>query len=196
MSLKSICVYCGSSLGTRPVYLEAAQAFGRALVEAGCSLVFGGGRVGLMGTIADAVLEAGGRAVGVIPQLLLEKEVGHTGLSELHVVADMHERKKMMADLSDAFVALPGGAGTLEELFEVFTWAQLGYHAKGIGLLDIDGYYRPLVSMLEHTVNEGFMQRAYLDILQIDAQPDALISKLRSYRPSRRDKWASEREAV
>lgn len=194
--MKSICIYCGSSPGARPVYAQAAKAFGQALVAAGCSLVYGGGRVGLMGMLADEVLAAGGRAVGVIPKLLVDKEIGHTGLSELHVVSDMHQRKKLMADLAGAFVAMPGGAGTLEELFEVYTWAQLGYHAKPIGLLDIEGFYQPLVAMLDHTVREGFLQRTYLDMLQVDAQPSALIDKLRRYRPSGRDKWATEREAV
>ncbi len=194
--MKAICVYCGSSVGVKPIYAQAAQEFGRALVEAGCSLVYGGGRVGLMGVIADEVLAAGGRVVGVIPELLVDKEVGHKGLTELHVVPDMHQRKRMMADLSDAFVALPGGAGTLEELFEVYTWAQLGYHQKAIGLYDIGGYYAPLIAMLEHTVSEGFMQQAYLNILQIDADARSLIEKLRGYSPTGRDKWATQREAV
>ena len=194
--MKSICVYCGSSLGAKPLYAEAARAFGRALVDANCTLVYGGGRVGLMGVLADEVLAAGGHAVGVIPKLLVDKEVGHPGLSELHVVPDMHHRKKMMADLSDAFVALPGGAGTLEELFEVYTWAQIGYHAKPIGLLDVQGYYEPLVGMLEHTVSEGFMQQRYFDILQIDSHGEALIDKLRRYLPPGPDKWATQREAV
>jgi uncharacterized protein (TIGR00730 family) len=194
--MKSICVYCGSSLGAKPVYAEAVRAFARSLVEAGCTLVYGGGRVGLMGALADEVLAAGGHAVGVIPELLLDKEVGHRGLSELHVVPDMHQRKKMMADLSDAFVALPGGAGTLEELFEVYTWAQLGYHAKPIGLLDIDGYYAPLVAMLMHTVREGFMQQRYLDALHIDSQAADLLDKLRRCRAADLDKWATGREAV
>ncbi|HTH73489.1 MAG TPA: TIGR00730 family Rossman fold protein [Trinickia sp.] len=194
--MKSICVYCGSSMGAKPEYAQAAQAFGRALVDAGCSLVYGGGRVGLMGVIADEVLAAGGRVVGVIPELLVDKEVGHQGLTELHVVPDMHHRKRMMADLSDAFVALPGGAGTLEELFEVFTWAQLGYHKKAIGLYDISGYYAPLTAMLEHTVREGFMQKAYLDMLQIDADARSLLGKLRAYHPPGLDKWATQREAV
>jgi hypothetical protein len=194
--MKSICVYCGSSIGAKPIYAQAAQAFARALVQAGCSLVYGGGRVGLMGVIADEVLAAGGRAVGVIPELLVDKEVGHTGLSELHVVPDMHQRKRKMADLADAFVALPGGAGTLEELFEVYTWAQLGYHNKAIGLYDIGGYYAPLVGMLQHTVREGFMQQGYLNVLQIDTDANALLDKLRRYQPPGRDKWATQREVV
>jgi uncharacterized protein (TIGR00730 family) len=193
--MKSVCVYCGSAFGSKPVYARATQAFGRALVNAGLTLVYGGGRVGLMGTIADEVLAAGGRVIGVIPELLVDKEVGHTGLSELHVVPDMHQRKKMMADLSDAFVALPGGAGTLEELFEIYTWAQLGYHKKAIGLYNIGGYYDPLITMLEHTVDEGFMQRAYLDTLQIDTDSSALIDKLKHYRPASVDKWTAKAES-
>lgn len=194
--MKSVCVYCGSSLGAKPIYAQTARAFGRALVADGCSLVYGGGRVGLMGVIADEVLAAGGRVVGVIPELLVSKEVGHLGLTELHVVPDMHQRKKMMADLSDAFVALPGGAGTLEELFEVFTWAHLGYHSKAVGVCNVDDYYAPLIAMLEHTVQEGFMQQTYLDILQIDSQVSPLLQKLRRYRPPGRDKWATQRDIV
>ncbi|TDN70947.1 TIGR00730 family Rossman fold protein [Paraburkholderia sp. BL10I2N1] len=194
--MKSVCVYCGSSDGVKPLYAEAARAFGRAIVEARLALVYGGGKVGLMGVIADEVMAAGGRAIGVIPELLVNKEVGHEGLTELHVVPDMHQRKKMMADLSDAFIAMPGGAGTLEELFEVYTWAQLGYHQKPVAVLNIDGYYDPLISMLQHTVQEGFMRQTYLDILQIDSDPVSLISKLQRYLPPARDKWADNREAV
>jgi uncharacterized protein (TIGR00730 family) len=194
--MKAVCVYCGSSDGARPLYAEAAKAFGRALVKADLALVYGGGKVGLMGVIANEVMAAGGRAIGVIPELLVNKEVGHDGLTELHVVPDMHQRKKMMADLSDAFVAMPGGAGTLEELFEVFTWAQLGYHQKPVAVLNIDGFYDPLVSMLRHTVDEGFMQQKYFDILQIDADPEALIGKLQRYQPPVADKWAQNRDNV
>src|SRR5580698_6123754 len=194
--MKSVCVYCGSSNGVKPLYAEASRGFGRALVEAGMALVYGGGKVGLMGAIADEVMAAGGRAIGVIPELLVNKEVGHNGLTELHVVADMHERKKMMADLSDAFVAMPGGAGTLEELFEVFTWAQLGYHQKAVAVLNIAGFYDPLISMLEHTVQEGFMRQTYFDLLQIDPDPVALIGKLQRYQPPARDKWSEKRDRV
>jgi uncharacterized protein (TIGR00730 family) len=194
--IKAVCVYCGSAPGAKPVYAEAAKAFGRALVEADMSLVYGGGRVGLMGLIADEVLARGGRAVGVIPELLLSKEVGHTDLTELHVVPDMHERKKKMADLSDAFVAMPGGVGTFEELFEVYTWAQLGYHQKPVALLDVDGYYDPLLAMLRHTVEEGFMRAAYLDMLQVAADPAAMIEVLQRYVPPVHDKWAEKRNAV
>jgi uncharacterized protein (TIGR00730 family) len=192
----SVCVYCGSSFGNRPEYAHTARAFGRALAEAKLTLVYGGGRVGLMGAVADAVLEAGGHAIGVIPQLLVDKEVGHNGLPELHVVANMHERKKLMADRADAFVALPGGAGTLEELFEVYTWAQLGYHRKPIGLLNVAGYYDPLLAMLRHTVEEGFMRAAYLDMLLVDSNVGALLDKLQRYAPPVGDKWSEKREAV
>ncbi|WP_118182073.1 TIGR00730 family Rossman fold protein [Paraburkholderia phosphatilytica] len=194
--MKSVCVFCGSSDGARPVYADAAKAFGRALVAAGLTLVYGGGKVGLMGVIADTVMAEGGRAVGVIPELLVDKEVGHKGLSELHVVPDMHQRKKMMADLADAFVAMPGGAGTLEELFEVYTWAQLGYHHKAVALYNIDGFYDPLIALLRHTVHEGFMRQTYFDILQIDADPAALIGRLRAYQPPVQDKWAQKRDEV
>jgi uncharacterized protein (TIGR00730 family) len=194
--MKAVCVYCGSSFGAKPVYNEAAQAFGRALVQADLGLVYGGGKVGLMGVIADTVMAEGGRAIGVIPELLVDKEVGHNGLTELHVVPDMHHRKKMMADLSDGFVALPGGAGTLEELFEVFTWAQLGYHRKPVGILNIDGFYDPLITLLEHTVSEGFMRQTYLDMLQIDNDPVALIGKLQRYHAPAADKWAVQRDNV
>ncbi|WP_395068382.1 TIGR00730 family Rossman fold protein [Paraburkholderia silvatlantica] len=194
--MKAVCVYCGSSPGANPVYTEAAQAFGRALVASNLALVYGGGKVGLMGVIADTVMAGGGRAIGVIPELLVDKEVGHAGLTELHVVPDMHHRKKMMADLSDAFVAMPGGAGTLEELFEVYTWAQLGYHHKPVGVLNISGFYDPLMALLDHTVREGFMRQTYLDMLQTDGDPVALIAKLKRYHAPAKDKWADLRENV
>ncbi|GAB2912241.1 TIGR00730 family Rossman fold protein [Paraburkholderia jirisanensis] len=194
--MKAVCVYCGSSNGAKPLYAQAARAFGHALVEANLALVYGGGKVGLMGVIADTVMAAGGRAIGVIPELLVDKEVGHVGLTELHVVPDMHQRKKMMADLSDAFVAMPGGAGTLEELFEVFTWSQLGYHKKPVAVFNIDGFYDPLIGMLQHTVQEGFMQQKYVDTLQIDSDPATLIGKLQRYKNVAHDKWAQHRDAV
>ncbi|MCP2087304.1 UNVERIFIED_ORG: uncharacterized protein (TIGR00730 family) [Paraburkholderia sediminicola] len=178
------------------MYAEAARAFGRALVQADLALVYGGGKVGLMGVIADTVMAEGGRAIGVIPELLVNKEVGHNGLTELHVVPDMHHRKKMMADLSDAFVAMPGGVGTLEELFEVYTWAQLGYHQKPVAVLNIDGFYDPLIALLKHTVDEGFMRQTYFDILQRESDPVALIDKLQRYKPPVSDKWAVKRDAV
>ncbi|HTJ92673.1 MAG TPA: TIGR00730 family Rossman fold protein [Pararobbsia sp.] len=194
--MRSVCVYCGSSIGTEPVYAEAAREFGRALATAGITLVYGGGKVGLMGTVADEAMKHGGQAIGVIPELLLSKEVGHTGLTQLHVVKDMHERKKMMADLSDGFVALPGGVGTYEELFEVYTWAQLGYHQKPVGVLNVAGYFDPLKAMLDHTVKAGFMRQTYLDLLQIADTTPALIDKLQRYEPITVDKWSTHRDEV
>jgi uncharacterized protein (TIGR00730 family) len=194
--MKAVCVYCGSSNGVRPVYAEAARAFGRALVEADLALIYGGGSVGLMGTIADEVLAHGGRAIGVIPELLMNKEVGHKGLTELHVVPDMHQRKKKMADLSDAFVSMPGGVGTFEELFEVYTWAQLRYHEKPVALLNIDNYYDPLLAMLRHTVEEGFMRAPFLDMLQVASDPVKLIAALKAYTPPAIDRWPEKRDAV
>lgn len=194
--MKSVCVYCGSANGARPVYAEAARAFGRALVEHDLALVYGGGKVGLMGVIADEVMKSGGRAIGIIPELLVNKEVGHKGLTELHIVPDMHHRKKMMADLSDAFVAMPGGAGTLEELFEAYTWAQLGYHEKPVAVLNIEGFYDPLMAMLKHTVAEGFMKQSLLNLLQVNTNPVALIEQLKAYQPVANDKWADHRSAV
>ncbi|MCY0387729.1 TIGR00730 family Rossman fold protein [Robbsia sp. Bb-Pol-6] len=194
--MQAVCVYCGSAFGTRDTYREAATALGQALAAAGITLVYGGGRVGLMGRIADAVLAAGGRAIGVIPQLLVDREVAHTGLSELHVVADMHERKRMMADLCDGFIAMPGGAGTLEELFEVYTWAQLGYHNKPIGLLNVAGFYDPLLAMLRHTAQEGFLRESFVDLLVVENQVPALLAALRERKPVTIDKWARHHDAV
>lgn len=194
--MKAVCVYCGSANGARPVYAEAAKAFGRALVEADLALVYGGGSVGLMGTIADEVLARGGRAIGVIPELLMNKEVGHNGLTELHVVPDMHQRKKKMADLSDAFVSMPGGVGTFEELFEAYTWAQLRYHEKPVALLNVEGYYDPLLAMLRHTVEEGFMRAPFLDMLQVAAEPVKLIEALKAYQPPVVDRWPEKRDAI
>jgi len=157
---KAVCVYCGSADGVRPEYRAAAEELGSALANAGFRLVYGGAHVGLMGAVADAVLAAGGQAIGVIPQHLVDREVAHRGLTELHVVADMHQRKHKMAELADAFVALPGGYGTLDELCEVLGWAQLGLHRKPIVLLDIADYWQPLFAMLDHAVQEGFLQQS------------------------------------
>lgn len=194
--IKTVCVYCGSSLGNLPVYKEAAEALGKALAAADIGLVYGGGGVGLMGAVADAVMANGGRAVGIIPQLLLDKEVGHRGLTELHVVPDMHKRKQMMADLADAFITMPGGAGTLEELFEVYTWAQLGYHNKPIGLLNVAGFYNPLMAMLQHTADAGFIRAPYLDLLMSEAVPETLVKRLQDHEPVLIDKWAKGRNAI
>jgi len=176
--MRAVCVYCGSTDGARPVYLEHARQFGTLLAQAGLTLVYGGGKLGLMGAVADAALAAGGRVIGVIPKLLLDREIGHRGLHDLHIVDDMHQRKKMMADLSDAFVTLPGGAGTLEELFEIYTWAQLGYHAKPLALLNTDNYYTPLLGTLRHAAAEGFLRPAYLDLLRVSDTPQTLLADL------------------
>lgn len=156
--LHRVCVFCGSSTGRNPAYAEAAAELGRLLVERGCGLVFGGGGIGLMGVIADAVLECGGEAIGVIPHGLEVREVAHRRCTEMHVVASMHERKALMTELSDAFIALPGGFGTLEELFETITWAQLGIHRHPVGILDVDEYYAPILAQIERGVDEGFIR--------------------------------------
>lgn len=174
----SVCVYCGSRHGTRPTYTAAARALGRAIGERGWQLVYGGGKVGLMGEVADAALAAGGRVVGVIPQSLQDLEVGHTGLHELHVVPTMHVRKQKMAERSQLFIALPGGVGTLEELYEVWTWRQLGYHDQPIGLLNIDGYYDALLRFMANSVEEGFLSAQQNSALQVGQEPVELLLRL------------------
>jgi uncharacterized protein (TIGR00730 family) len=174
----SICVYCGSRHGVRPAYTAAARALGKSIGERGWQLVYGGGKVGLMGEVADAVLAAGGRVVGVIPESLQQREVGHPGLHELHVVPTMHLRKQMMAERADVFVALPGGIGTLEELYEVWTWRQLGYHDQPIGLLNTEGYYDALLQFMQHTVAEGFLSPAQNDAVRVGSEPVALLEQL------------------
>lgn len=176
--MKSIAVYCGANAGADPVYADAARAMGRALVSHGIGLVFGGGRVGLMGTIADEVLRLGGEVRGVIPQQLMDRELAHPGLTELFVVRNMHERKAMMAELSDGFVAMPGGMGTLEELFEMLTWSQLEIHAKPIGALNVAGFYDQLVGFLGHARKEGFIREQHAGLLMVEANPDALVERL------------------
>ncbi|MBB4686106.1 LOG family protein [Amycolatopsis jiangsuensis] len=173
-----ICVFCGSSTGFSPEYAEAAAGVGKLLAQRGIGLVYGGASVGTMGVVADAALAAGGEVQGVIPEVLSSVEIAHGGLTELHVVADMHQRKAKMAALSDAFVALPGGAGTLEELFEVWTWAQLGLHSKPIGLLDVGGYYAQLVSFADHMVTEGFLRQDTRALLTVEADAAKLVDKL------------------
>ena len=162
--MKSICVFCGSSYGALEAYADIARETGRAIAEQGYTLVYGGAKVGLMGTVADAALEAGGKVIGVLPRSLQDKEIGHEGLSELHLVDSMHERKAMMADLSDAFIALPGGVGTLEEIFEVWTWGQLGYHKKPCGFLNAEGYYDHLIAFLDHQTEQGFTKQVMRDM--------------------------------
>ncbi|MBX3602116.1 MAG: TIGR00730 family Rossman fold protein [Rubrivivax sp.] len=174
----SVCVYCGSRHGARPAYAEAARALGRAIGGQGWQLVYGGGAVGLMGEVADATLAAGGRVVGVIPETLMKREVGHRGLHELHVVPTMHLRKQMMAERADAFVALPGGIGTLEELYEVWTWRQLGYHDQPIGLLNVAGYFDGLLAFMRSAVDEGFLASAQHQVLQVGEDAAELLQRL------------------
>lgn len=181
--MKRICVFCGSSAGRRASYAAAARAFGASLARRGIGLVYGGSSVGLMGVVADAALAAGGEVVGVLPRGLEAREIGHPGLSELVVVGTMHERKATMAELSDGFVALPGGLGTLEELFEVWTWALLGVHSKPCGLLDVDGYYRPLVGFLAHAADEGLVRQEHLAMALVDGEVERLLDRLVAYRP-------------
>jgi uncharacterized protein (TIGR00730 family) len=183
MSKVSICVFCGSRAGTLPAFERAAVEVGREIGRRGWQLVYGGGRAGLMGRVADAALDAGAAVVGVIPQSLMDREVGHRGLTELHVVTTMHERKLMMAERSDAFAALPGGIGTFEELFEVWSWRQLGYHDKPLGLLNVDGYYDALLGFMEHTVAHGFVSAPQRELLQVHSAPQALLSQLEALVP-------------
>jgi uncharacterized protein (TIGR00730 family) len=173
-------VFCGSSSGVHPDYAQAAQTVARLLCRRGIGLVYGGGNVGLMGTLANACLREGGRVIGVIPQALADKEVAHTGLTELRIVSSMHERKAVMADLSDAFVALPGGYGTWEELFEVLSWSQLGIQRKACGLLNVNGYYDPLLELADKSVAEGFLREVHRDLLLSDDDPERLLDRLSS----------------
>jgi uncharacterized protein (TIGR00730 family) len=187
--VKRLCVFCGSSPGARPAYREVAADLGRALARGGFGLVYGGSKVGLMGVLADAVLEARGEVVGVIPQALMKKELAHTGLTELRVVASMHERKQMMADLSDGFIALPGGMGTVEEMAEVLTWAQLGMHRKPCGLLNVEGYYDRLTAFFDHATAERFVTPAHRSMLVVATTPDALLDAFQTYQAPVVDKW-------
>jgi uncharacterized protein (TIGR00730 family) len=179
--LRRICVFCGSSLGAQPVYQQAAQTVGRLLCRRGIELVYGGGHVGLMGIVADACLNEGGRVIGVIPQALADREVAHTGLTELRIVSSMHERKALMADLSDAFIALPGGYGTWEEFFEVLTWSQLGIQHKACAVLNVNGYYDPLLEMADRGVSEGFLRQVHRDLLISGDDPENLLDRLSNY---------------
>jgi uncharacterized protein (TIGR00730 family) len=186
--LSSVAVFCGSSFGNDPAYEAAARLTGRTLAERGIDVVYGGGHVGLMGAVADAAVEAGGRVVGVIPRRLDDRELAHHGLTELHVVESMHERKQLMADLSDAFIALPGGAGTLEEIAEQWTWAQLTIHAKACGFLDVAGFWAPMRTMLASMVDAGFVRAEQSGIVSFSDDLDDLL-EIRSAPPSWTDKW-------
>lgn len=191
--MKSICVYCGSSPGARPEYAAAAAELGATLARERVTLVYGGSNVGLMRVVADTVLAAGGRVVGVMPRVLIEKEVAHRGLTELVEVDSMHERKFAMAERADGFVALPGGIGTLEELAEVFVWAQIGIHHKPVALLDIAGFYAPLLQFLQHMVTERFLRSEQLGSLVVERSVEPLLARMRGHRPVKVDKWIDRR---
>lgn len=194
-SPRRVCVFCGSRAGVRPEYAAAARRLGHALVQRGFGLVYGGASVGLMGTVADEVIDRGGEAIGVIPEALMAREIAHDDLSELHVVDSMHQRKARMAELAGAFVALPGGLGTLEELFEVLTWAQLGLHAKPCGVLDVAGYYAPLASFLDRAVGEGFVSSTHRSLLRVERDPDALLDHFERYQAPPTARWIEPEES-
>ena len=189
--MKRVCVFCGSNPGVREDYRNSAQALARALAGRGLGLVYGGGNVGLMGMLADSMLQAGGEVIGVIPRSLVAKEVAHHGVTELRIVDTMHERKALMNDLSDAFIALPGGFGTLDELFEILTWSQLGIHGKPSGLLNVAGYYDRLLAMLDHAVAERFLRPAHRELVIADSDVDALLQRLAAFVPVPVGKWAN-----
>jgi hypothetical protein len=191
--MKRVLVFCGSSPGGRPEYAQTAEALGRLCASRGVEVVYGGAHVGLMGVLADATLGAGGKVIGVIPNRLVEAEIAHAGLTELHIVNTMHERKALMAELSDAVIALPGGTGTLDELFEMFTWSQLGLHRMPIGLLDVAEYWQPLLGFLEHAVNERFLRAAHFETLLVEHDPGVLLDRLSSHQPLELNKWMDRR---
>jgi uncharacterized protein (TIGR00730 family) len=193
-SMKKICVYCGSSSGKSPEYLESARVLAKEMVKRNIGLVYGGANVGIMGEIANTMLANGGDVTGIIPQSLVDKEVGHFGLTELKVVGSMHERKAIMADLSDGFIALPGGLGTLEELFEVLTWSQLGFHHKPCALLNIKQYYESLSVFLDHAVDEEFVKPIHREMLLVASDPSQLLDAMESYQPPAVDKWIERNE--
>ncbi len=192
--MKRVCVFCGSSPGALPIYQRAASTVGRLLVEKGYGVVYGGGHVGLMGALAEGVLSAGGEITGIIPRSLFEKEIGNSDLKDLRIVGYMHERKALMADLSDAFMALPGGFGTFEEFFEVVTWSQLGVHRKACGLLNINGFYDPLLAMCDHAVTEGFIREVDRKLIVDDQDPQVLIQRIATFTVPESTKWLSSKQ--
>ena len=181
--MRRVCVFCGSKSGDRPMYADVTRRLGTALVQRGLTLVYGAGHIGLMGILADTVLQAGGEVIGVIPQALVDRELAHTGLTQLHVVATMHQRKALMADLADGFAALPGGFGTGDELFEILTWSQLGLHGKPAGLLNVAGYFTPLLAWLDHAVGEQFLRPEHRRLLMEAEEPERLLDLLLHFRP-------------
>lgn len=192
--MQRVCVFCGSNPGASPRYIAAARQFAEALVTRGLELVYGGGSIGLMGALADSVIEQGGKVIGIIPRPLWDREVGHGGLTELRLVDTMHERKALMAELADGFIALPGGIGTLEEFFEVWTWAQLGIHTKPCGLLNVSGYFDPLLAFLEHAVSEQFIFDRHRAMVLVETDIEALLERLMVYRAPHVPKWLDRGE--
>jgi uncharacterized protein (TIGR00730 family) len=194
-AMNRICVFCGSSTGIRPIYAEAAREVGREFLRRNIGLVYGGGCVGLMGTIADAVVQGGGEVIGIIPEALVERELAHRDVTQLIVVRSMHERKAKMAELSDAFIALPGGYGTFEEFCEIITWAQLGLHRKPCGILNVGGYYEPLLALFDHAVAEGFLRPVNRQLVIQETDPAHLLDRLENYIPPRTEKWIDRNES-
>ncbi len=192
--MRAVCVFCGSREGARPSYAEATRLMGKTLALRGIGVVYGGGRVGLMGAVANAALEEGGEVVGVIPEALLAREIAHEGLTKLHVVGSMHERKRLMDDLSDGFVTLPGGYGTFEEFLEVLSWAQLGIHGKPCGLLDVDGYYQSLATLFDTAVKEGFLPLRHRSLVLTERDPESLLDAMDRYTPPETKRWADPRD--
>ena len=191
--MTSICVFCGASPGKRPIYIDTAREVGRTLAQQGLRMVYGGGSVGMMGAVADACLEAGGEVIGVITRKLNDLEVGHDNLTEIHIVETMHDRKAKMAELASGFVSLPGGVGTLEEMFEVFTWAQLEIHSKPCALLNVEGYYDRLYAFLQHVVDERFLLREHGEMLLLGDDFEQLLARMRSFEPVKLDKWVDRK---
>lgn len=193
--MRKICVYCGSSEGVRGEYAQSARRLGEVLARRGCELVYGAGCVGLMGILADTVLERGGRVIGVIPKRLGRK-VRHAGLSELHETISMHDRKALMFELADAMIAMPGGIGTFEEMLEVYTWGQLGFHEKPLGVLNAAGYYDKMIAFLDHAVEEGFIKPVHRQMLIVENEPEALLDRLEAYQPPQEEKWWLDEDVV
>ena len=192
--MNRICVFCGSKTGTNPLFMKTAVELGRLLAECGLDLVYGGARIGLMGAVADSVLAGGGRVVGVVPEAMATKEVVHEGLSEIHVVSSMHERKSMMARLADGFVALPGGFGSFEELLEMITWAQLGIHRKPVAILNVSGYYDSLIQLFERAIEEGFIKPRNRQLVVVEEEPDRLLQTLLTHKLPEVKRWITEQE--
>ena len=192
--LRSVTVYCGSNAGADPAYAEGTRALARLLVASGVRVVYGGASLGLMGILADTAMEAGGEVIGIMPQALIDREIGHRGLTDLRVVGSMHERKALMAELGDAFIALPGGIGTLEELIEVYTWSQLGMHRKPIGVLNVNGYYDGLAAFLDDAVQERFLPAQHREVLIFEPDPEALLGRMAGAKPPTAEKWLTEAE--